>query len=76
MRLTLFIGPTERAAARLRNILQQQKNALLKEGVLAADWNHVRLYAACAAPEAVQGWTVNRHEVDRHLRDRRPTPTG
>ena len=38
MRLTLFIGPTERAAARLRNILQQQKNALLKEGVLAADW--------------------------------------
>ena len=46
MRLTLFIGPTEKAAARLRNILQQQKGALLKQGVLAPDWNHVRLYAA------------------------------
>jgi len=53
MRLTLFIGPTEKAAARLRNILQQQKGALLKQGVLAPDWNHVRLYAACAAPDAV-----------------------
>lgn len=53
MRLTLFIGPTEKAAARLRNILKQQQNALLKQGVYTPDWNHVRLYAACAAPDAV-----------------------
>ena len=53
MRLTLLIGPTEKAAARLRNMLQQQRSALLKRGILAADWNHVRLYSACAAPEAV-----------------------
>jgi len=53
MRLTLLIGPTEKGAARLRNILQQRREALLKQGILAADWNHVRLYAACADPEAV-----------------------
>ena len=66
MRLTLFIGPTERAAARLRNILQQQKDALLEQGVLAPDWNHVRLYAACAAPEAV-GLLRHRRGLDSPL---------
>ena len=53
MRLTLLIGPTEKAAARLRNILQQKREALAAQGVLAPDWNHVRLYATCAEPEAV-----------------------
>ena len=66
MRLTLFIGPTEKAAARLRNILQQQKDALLKDGILAADWNHVRLYAACAAPDAV-GLLRHRRGLDSAL---------
>ncbi|SFG30528.1 glycosyltransferase family 2 protein [Sulfitobacter dubius] len=66
MRLTLFIGPTEKAAARLRNILQQQKDALLKEGILAPDWNHVRLYAACAAPDAV-GLLRHRRGLDSAL---------
>ncbi|MEP3688806.1 MAG: glycosyltransferase family 2 protein [Sulfitobacter dubius] len=66
MRLTLFIGPTEKAAARLRNILQQQKDAILKEGILAADWNHVRLYAACAAPDAV-GLLRHRRGLDSAL---------
>ncbi len=53
MRLTLLIGPSEKGAARLRNILQQQRDALLKQGVFAPDWNHVRLYTACASPKAV-----------------------
>ncbi|MEX3315170.1 glycosyltransferase family 2 protein [Sulfitobacter sp. PS-8MA] len=53
MRLTLLIGPSEKGAARLRNILQQRRDALLKQGILAPGWNHVRLYAACADPDAV-----------------------
>tara|TARA_R110002049_G_scaffold23545_3_gene83335 strand:- start:51100 stop:53457 length:2358 start_codon:yes stop_codon:yes gene_type:complete len=53
MRLTLLIGPTENAAARFRSIAQEKSAALLKQGVLAPEWNHMRLYVACAEPEAV-----------------------
>ncbi|MFT6674701.1 MAG: hypothetical protein ACJAVM_000884 [Sulfitobacter sp.] len=53
MRLTLLIGPTEKAAARFRSILKQKAAALEKQGILAPEWNHVRLYAACADVDAV-----------------------
>ncbi|MGB3244487.1 MAG: glycosyltransferase family 2 protein [Sulfitobacter sp.] len=53
MRLTLLIGPTEQAAGRFRVMLKEKANALAKLGVAAPDWNHVRLYAACANPDAV-----------------------
>jgi len=52
-RLTLFIGPTEQSAARLRGIFKQSAKKLGKHGIDAPDWNHVRLYAACAEPDAV-----------------------
>ena len=53
MRLTLLIGPTEQATARLRAIFKEKAGPLQKQGVVAPDWNHVRLYTACAEPEAV-----------------------
>ncbi|MBD3663504.1 glycosyltransferase family 2 protein [Sulfitobacter aestuariivivens] len=53
MKLTLFIGPAEQAAMRLRVMLKDKADRLAKLGVVAPDWNHVRLYAACAAPDAV-----------------------
>lgn len=53
MRLTLFIGPTEHAAARFRTMFKDKENALKKQGIVAPDWNHVRLYAACADPDAI-----------------------
>ncbi|MEM6305006.1 MAG: glycosyltransferase family 2 protein [Pseudomonadota bacterium] len=53
MKLTLIIGPTEAACARLRVIFKEKAKALAKAGVHAPDWNHVRLYAACADPDAV-----------------------
>ncbi len=53
MRLTLLIGPTEQSAARFRALFKEKEKALAKQGIAAPDWNHVRLYAACAAPDAV-----------------------
>ena len=53
MRLTLFIGPTEQSAARLRAIFKQTEKGLAKNDIEAPDWNHVRLYTACADPDAV-----------------------
>lgn len=53
MRLTLLIGPTEQAASRFREMLKEKKEVLAKLGIAAPDWNHVRLYAACAAPDSV-----------------------
>ncbi len=53
MRLTLIIGPTELACARLRGMLKTKTKELGKLGVHAPDWNHVRLYVACAEPDAV-----------------------
>ncbi len=53
MRLTLIIGPSEASSARLRSLLKQKAAPLLKQGVWAPDWNHVRLYAACAEPDEI-----------------------
>ena len=52
-RLTLLIGPSEHAAARFRGIFREKEEELARAGVLAPDWRHVRLYAACAEPEDV-----------------------
>jgi len=52
-RLTLFIGPSEQTAMRLRTLFAEHSDALAQAGVVAPQWNHVRLYAACAAPDAV-----------------------
>ena len=53
MRLTILIGPTEAAAARFRSLLKQKAAPLLKQGIFAPEWNHVRLYAACAEADEV-----------------------
>ncbi|KIN64750.1 Glycosyl transferase family 2 [Sulfitobacter noctilucicola] len=53
MKLTLLIGPTERAAMRFRGLFKQKAGALEKAGIAVPDWNHVRLYAACANPDEV-----------------------
>ncbi|KIN61353.1 Glycosyl transferase family 2 [Sulfitobacter noctilucae] len=53
MRLTLMIGPTEKAAMRFRGLFKQHAAKLEKAGIAVPDWNHVRLYAACAQPEEV-----------------------
>jgi len=52
-KITLLIGPVERAAARMRTLLAQNADTLAAAGIAAPDWNHVRLYAACADPDAV-----------------------
>lgn len=41
---------------RFRSLLKQKAELLAKEGIIAAEWNHVRLYAACV--EAVEPGTV------------------
>ncbi|MBM1687978.1 glycosyltransferase family 2 protein [Sulfitobacter geojensis] len=51
--LTLLIGPTEKAAMRFRSLLKQKAGPLAKKGIVAPDWNHVRLYAACAEADEV-----------------------
>ena len=53
MKLTLLIGPSERAAMRFRGLFRQKEKALKKAGIAAPEWNHVRLYAACAAPDEI-----------------------
>lgn len=53
MKLTLLIGPSEKVAARFRSLLKQKAKALAKQGIAAPDWNHVRLYAACAEADEV-----------------------
>ncbi len=53
MKLTLLIGPTEKAAMRFRGLFKQKSAPLQKAGIAVPDWNHVRLYAACADPEEV-----------------------
>ncbi len=53
MRLTLIIGPTELACARLRGMFQAKSRELSKQGIHAPGWNHVRLYVSCADPDAV-----------------------
>ncbi|MEP5732564.1 MAG: glycosyltransferase family 2 protein [Sulfitobacter sp.] len=53
MKLTLLIGPTEKAAMRFRNLFKQKAGVLEKAGIAVPDWNHVRLYAACAEASEV-----------------------
>ncbi|NNK16558.1 MAG: glycosyltransferase family 2 protein, partial [Sulfitobacter sp.] len=53
MKLTLLIGPTEKAAMRFRSLFKQKAGALEKAGIATPDWNHVRLYAACAEADEV-----------------------
>ena len=53
MKLTLFIGPTEKTAMRFRSLFRQKSGALEKAGIATPGWNHVRLYAACAEAESV-----------------------
>lgn len=52
-RLTLFIGPSEKLCARVRALCNEHAGALEKQGIVAINWNHVRLYAACANPDEV-----------------------
>ena len=52
-RLTLVIGPTEKASARLRGIGRDKAGSLEKMGIWMPEWNHVRLYAACADPQEI-----------------------
>ena len=51
--ITLLIGPVERACARFRALFAQHAVPLAQAGIATPDWNHVRLYAACADPGAV-----------------------
>jgi hypothetical protein len=37
MRLTLFIGPTEKAAMRLRGLFKEKEASLAKQGIMAPD---------------------------------------
>ncbi len=53
MKLTLLIGPTEKAAMRFRGLFKQKAGKLAKAGIATPDWNHVRLYAACAEAHEV-----------------------
>lgn len=53
MRIHLLIGPTAESADRFRTILKKKNALLAKSGILCPDWNHIRLYMACADPEAV-----------------------
>ena len=48
MRITLIIGPTEAGSTRFRTILKKKSMLLEKHGVYCPDWNHIRIYMACA----------------------------
>ena len=64
--LTLLIGPTEKAAMRFRALFKDKAGALGKKGIAVPDWNHVRLYAACAQAEAI-GVLRHRRGLDNPL---------
>lgn len=53
MRIHLLIGPTAESSDRFRTILKKKNALLAKSGILCPDWNHIRLYMACADPDAV-----------------------
>ena len=53
MRIYLVIGPTELASSRFRTILKTKSMMLEKHGIYAPDWNHVRMYNACADVDQV-----------------------
>ncbi len=48
MRITVIIGPTEAGSSRFRTILKKKSMLLEKHGVYCPDWNHIRVYMACA----------------------------
>lgn len=52
-RLTLLIGPDERAATRFRSLCKQHATHLQTLGIETPEWNHVRLYAACAQTDEI-----------------------
>ncbi|SFE18328.1 glycosyltransferase family 2 protein [Roseivivax sediminis] len=51
MRIHLLVGPSERAAARLRGLLKDKAGALARLRIGAPDWNPIRLYLACSEPD-------------------------
>ncbi|SLN38637.1 hypothetical protein ROJ8625_01784 [Roseivivax jejudonensis] len=51
MRVHLFIGPSERAIARLRAVARDCAQPLRRAGVALPDWNPIRLYLGCSDPE-------------------------
>ncbi len=53
MRIHLLIGPTPESSDRFRTILKKKQALLEKSNVMCPDWNHIRLYMACADEEAV-----------------------
>ncbi len=48
MQIHLLIGPTGLSANRFRTILKKKRANLEKIGVLAPEWNHMRVYMACS----------------------------
>ncbi|MEX0282204.1 MAG: glycosyltransferase family 2 protein [Arenibacterium sp.] len=53
MRVHLLIGPSGESTARFRTILKHKGANLEKLGIMAPDWNHIRLYMACSDSEDV-----------------------
>jgi hypothetical protein len=51
MRINLLIGPGGQSTARFRTILKHKGANLEKHGIMAPDWNHIRLYMACSNPD-------------------------
>lgn len=66
MKLTLLIGPSEKAAMRFRSLFKHYEGALAKAGIAVPDWNHVRLYAACAEADEI-GILRHRRGLDHPL---------
>ncbi len=53
MRIHLLIGPTGLSTARFRTILKRKRMLLEKYKVVSPEWNHIRIYMACADPDQV-----------------------
>lgn len=53
MRIHLIIGPSGPGTMRLRTILKKKRALLEKVAVISPEWNHIRLYMACADPDQV-----------------------
>ena len=57
-RLTLVIGPSEKACARLRTVGKEKAGQLEKMGVWMPEWNHVRFYAAGSPSACLSSGTI------------------
>ncbi|MBU2982593.1 glycosyltransferase family 2 protein [Lentibacter algarum] len=53
MRIHLLIGPTPESSDRFRTILKKKSALLEKSAIMCPDWNHIRLYMACADEDAI-----------------------